>query len=105
MKLLFTLILFFSFTASCANVPKVVLQFQKREYRLCEDAEAKYWKGASSAVGLVCWRYCKRWKLWRKQTHENCKVWGTDILDLRQEKDYLKFRNAGFILINQAEIE
>ena len=102
----FAILLFLTpFFASCANVPKVVLSFTNREYRLCEDAEALYWKNAQSPVGLACWRYCKEYKLWRKHEDKNCKYWGTDVLDLRVEKDYLKFRNAGFILINQSEIE
>lgn len=105
MKYIIMILLSISFAASCANVPKVILSFQNRQYRLCEDAEALYWKKSSTATGLVCWRYCKEWKLWRERTHDNCKEWSTDVLDLRNERDYLKFRNAGFVLISEGAIE
>lgn len=105
MKYFIMILLSVSFAASCANVPRAVLSFQNRQYRFCEDAEALYWKKAQSAVGLVCWRYCKEWKLWREQTHVNCKEWATDVLDLRDERDYLKFRNAGFLLMSEESID
>jgi hypothetical protein len=104
MKYFLILIFFVSTIASCANIPRLVLSFQNRADRFCEDAEAKE-MGFKSSVGLVCFRYCEEYRLWRQHTDKNCKSWNTDVLDLKQEKDFLKFRNAGFILINQLGIE
>lgn len=49
-------------------------------------------------VGYACFRYCTKYKLFRDHISSNCVKWETDILDLKKREDFVKFRDAGFVL-------
>lgn len=85
-------------TESCshATTPR---DFSKRRYHICNDKELV------NPIGKFCHRRCVKYKIFRKHVSENCKVWDVDILDMTNRDDYLKARNANFILINESEID
>jgi hypothetical protein len=94
-------ILIFSSLSSCANTPAVILSFQDRAFRLCAPEEVPN----RDYVGKVCYRYCKAWRRGRQQTGVNCVNWALDVYDLKKEGDYLKFRDASFVLVNKARVQ
>jgi len=98
---LFIALIYISIIGSCANVPPAIVNFQERTYRLCAEGEVK----GNDYVGKACFRYCKEWKLWHQQIDKNCKIWVLDVLDLRDESDYLKLRAGGFVLINKNKVQ
>ena len=103
MKIKYTLLLlvFITLTGSCSTTPSIVLKFQERRYRPCTVEEIKKFRPKSDRI-TFCWRYCAKYKVWRKHEAKNCKIWKTDILD--SNEDFSKIRDAGFVLINEKRI-
>jgi hypothetical protein len=81
--------------ASCASdiIPR---SFLKRRYDPCHESltSENEWKW--------CFRYCKKYKIFRDENSDNCKSWEVDILDYRIKKDRDKLRR--FILKHESEI-
>ena len=80
---------------SCTTFSKISIQkFQVRRYRLCQDFEVK------DPVGKACFRYCERYERILGIRTKKCKEdgWKTEVMDLRVLADFIKFRNAGFVL-------
>lgn len=48
--------------------------------------------------GYACYRYCTKYKFLHEHVSRNCKEWTTDILDMNKKEDFIKLRDAGFIL-------
>ena len=104
MKKIFTFTLLLTcLVAACSTLPTLVLKYNLRRYRPCADAEIKLhrpeWKGNI----LFCWRYCAKYKTWRKHISKNCVSWKTNILDTQE--DFYKLRAGGFVLINEERID
>jgi hypothetical protein len=85
--------------ASCAEALLSPRSFQERRYRPCQNDEV------TPATGRVCHRYCAKYKALHSDISENCKEWRVDIKDLTKEADFLEFRSAGFILIQEGRIK
>jgi hypothetical protein len=98
-KLFLALWLFVLFV-SCAEAWLAPRSFPERRYRPCQDGEAE-----GNVVGKFCHRYCSKYRALRADVSENCKIWKTDIKDMSVEKDFLEFRSAGFVLINETRIK
>ncbi len=52
---------------------------------------------------LFCWRYCHKYRTWRRHISKNCKIWRTDILDSKE--DFLRIRSGGFVLVAEERID
>lgn len=91
------LIIFLLFPAlvSCSTTPKLILRFEDRPYRPCTEKELKKFRPKHDGRISFCFRYCVKYKLWRKHTSKNCKKWKTDILD--SQSDIRKLRSTNFI--------
>lgn len=70
---------------------------------MCEDQEMKEFRTPRDA-GYACFRYCSEYKTWHSHESKNCKVWTTDVVDLTNREDFLKFRNAGFVLVDEKRL-
>jgi hypothetical protein len=94
--------LFMLLFVACAEALLSPRAFQERRYRPCQADEIE---GGVSAVAKVCFRYCAKYKALHADVSENCTLWKTDVKDLAKESDFLEFRAAGFVLINEQRIK
>lgn len=85
--------------SSCAFALLSPRAFQERRYRPCQADEV------ANPIGKVCHRYCAKYKALHSDISENCKVWQTDVKDLTKESDFIEFRSAGFILIQETRVK
>ena len=97
--ILFAMIIYVMFLGaiSCSSAPALVIRFQDRTLQLCQEQQIKDLR-LSRDYGYVCYRYCSKYKIWHEHISRNCKEWTTDILDLNKKEDFIKLRDAGFIL-------
>jgi len=103
-KRILCLILFcVCFIAACSSLPSLVLKFQDRRYRPCDEREIASFRPDWNGEMLFCWRYCSKYRYWHSHISANCKVWTTDILETKE--DFTKLRDAGFVLINEKRID
>ena len=84
---------------SCAEALLSPRTFTERRYRPCQEDEV------TPSVGKFCHKYCVKYKMLHSDISENCKEWKTDIKDLNKESDFLEFRSAGFVLIQESRID
>lgn len=101
-KIISASVLFMIIFVACAEALLAPRAFQERRYRLCQVDEME---SGVSPLGKVCFRYCAKYKALRSDVSENCAIWKTDIKDLTKESDFLEFRAAGFVLINEQRIK
>lgn len=96
------LLLLLTIVSSCAEALLSPRAFQERRYRPCQSDEIQ---DGTTAIGKFCFKYCAKYKFLRADISENCVIWKTDIKDLAKESDFLEFRSAGFVLINEQRIK
>ena len=88
-----TTLLFLPLLACCSTTPKLILRFEDRPYRPCTENEVKKFSQKNDDRILFCFRYCVKYKLWRKHIPKNCKQWKTDVLDKQSDVRKLRSRN------------
>ena len=85
-------------TESCSHAT-IGRDFNKRRYHVCEKSEVE------NNIGKFCHRQCVRYKLFRSHETQNCKDWKIYFLDMNNKDDFNQIKNAGFVLINESEID
>lgn len=82
---------------ACSTLPSLVLKFNERTWQLCQEQQIKDLK-LSRDFGYACYHYCTKYKWLSSHISANCKIWTTDVLDMGVKEDFIKLRDAGFIL-------
>ena len=79
--------------ASCSTTPELILKFEDRPYRPCTEKELKRYRKKHDGRIAFCFRYCVKYKLWKKHITKNCKRWKIDILEKQSEIRKLRAKN------------
>ena len=78
---------------SCSTNPKLILRPEDRPYRPCTEKELERHLPDHNNKIAFCFRYCVKYKFWKKHIPENCKEWKIDILDKQSDIRRLRPRN------------
>lgn len=102
LKIISVTMLFMILFVACAEALLTPRSFQERRYRACYPDEVPV---GETSTAKFCHRYCAKYKFMHSDISENCTIWKIEIKDLAKESDFLEFRAAGFVLINEQRIK
>lgn len=84
---------------SCTVTPfELIRKFNARSYRPCQDFQTK------QPTGKLCYRYCKKYKVFRKGDSKKCKIWMSDVVDFSNPEVFKRFRDSGFIMLQESRV-